>query len=286
LEPICYLCEKTIENDKGIYWIKGTGGIFSRGVYPRTIVSAHWGKCTDVVGKYFAQFPPDEKGESWFWNYLPFSTQSNEEVTDSHKFIYVLKSREHYKIGISKDVAKRMRELQTGNPVKHMFVYSSFSEDARDFESRLHKAFAEYGGEGEWFALPPEKLEQLIEILGNRYFIEQIPPLDNVVYYPPGTRVLWRDQSGFVHSLVIKSYKYEVGYNVVLDTQPDKDDPEVINSGYDELVLEDSAMLSIEGCEVEPIKGNVSDDRTSSLMFKELIEPRWAQQSDKQGDAV
>jgi Meiotically up-regulated gene 113 len=283
LEPICYLCKRVIENNEGTYWVKGTGGIFSRGVYPSTIVFAHWGKCADVVGKYFAQFPPDEKGESWFWKPLPFSIQSDEEVTNSHRFIYVLKSGENYKIGIAKDVSKRMRELQTGDPVKHMFVYSSFSENAPDFESRLHKAFAEYRGAGEWFALPPEELEQLIEILENGDFVEQVPPLDNVVYYPSGTRVLWRKQPGIVHSLVIKSYKYEVGYNVVLDNQSDKNDPEVINAGYNELVLEDSAMPSIEGYEVEPIMENVSDD-SISLTLKELIEPRCTQQSNEQDD--
>lgn len=286
MEPICYVCKRPIENNKGTYWIKGTGGIFSRGVYRSTVVSAHWGKCAQVIGKYFAQFPPNEKEESWFWNHLPFSTQSDEEVTNSHRFIYVLKSREYYKIGIAKDVVKRMRELQTGDPVKHLFVCSSFSENAPGFENRLHEAFAEYRGEGEWFALPPEKLEELIEILGNKDFIEQIPPLENVVYYPLGTRVLWCNQLGIVHSLVIKSYRYEVGYSVVLDNQTNKDEPEVINSGYDELVLEGSGLRSIEGCEVEPIEPSVSEDGTSSFTLKELIEPRWAQQSNDQGDAI
>ena len=168
VKPICYLCEKPIEGNKGTYWVKGTGGLFSRGVYPSTVVSAHWGKCADVVGKYFSQFPPDEKGEFWFWHHLPFSIQSDKDTTNSHRFIYILKSGEHYKVGITKDVKKRMRELQTGDPVRHMFVCSSFSKDASNLENRLHKAFAEYRGEGEWFTLSPEQLERVIEILGVR----------------------------------------------------------------------------------------------------------------------
>lgn len=277
VEPICYLCGKPIEDSKGTYWVKGTGGLFSRGVYPNTVVSAHWGKCARIVGRYFSQFPPDEKGEFWFWHHLPFSIQSDKETTNSHRFIYILKSGEHYKIGISKDVKKRMRELQTGDPVRHMFVCSSFSKDASNLENCLHKffaeykIFAEYRGESEWFTLPPEQLERLIEILGDGGFIEQIPPLDNIVYYPPGTRVLWRNQPGIIHSLVVKAYRYEVGYNVVLDTQPDKGDPEVTNSGYDELVLEGSTLPSIEGCEVEPINESDSNDRTS-FTLKEILE--------------
>ncbi|MEH2217588.1 MAG: GIY-YIG nuclease family protein [Nostoc sp.] len=177
MEPICYYCEKLIENNQGTYWIKGTGGVFSRGVYPSTVVCAHRGECADFVGKYFAQFPQDQKGESWFWNRLPFYTQSDEEVTDSDRFIYILKSRQYYKIGIAKDVAKRMRELQTGDPVKHLFVSSSFFKDAPRFERRLHEAFTEYREEGEWFKLPAKKLEELIEILENKDFIEQVDNL-------------------------------------------------------------------------------------------------------------
>ncbi|MEA5554191.1 GIY-YIG nuclease family protein [Anabaena cylindrica UHCC 0172] len=205
MEPICKHCGYPIEDNQGTYWVKGTGGIYSRGIYPNTVVFAHWGECADIVGQYFAQFPPDENGESWFWNHLPFHIQSDEDTTNSNRFIYVLKNREYYKIGIAKDVAKRMRKLQTGNPIKHLFVSSSFFEDAPTFERLLHEAFAEYRGEGEWFKLPPEKLEELIKILENKDFIEQIPPLDNIVYYRPGTRVLWRNQPGFVHSLVIKT---------------------------------------------------------------------------------
>ena len=254
MQPICYLCEQPIEDNQGTYWVKGTGGIFSRGVYPHTLACAHWGKCADVVGKYFEQFSPDEKGESWFWNHLPFYTQTNEEATNSDRFIYVLKSNEYYKIGITKDIAKRMRELQTGNPIKHLFVCSSFFEDAPRFERLLHEAFAQYRVEGEWFELPPEKLEELIEILKNKNFIEQVSPLDNVVYYSHNTRVLWRNQLGIVHSLVVKPYKYEIGYNIILDTQACRDAPAVCNSGYDELVLEATGMPSIEGYNVEPIK--------------------------------
>ena len=68
--------------------------------------------------------------------------------------------------------------------------------------------------------------------------MDKVLPLDNVVYYHPGTRVLWRNRPGIVHSLVIKTYKYQVGYNILLDTQSSTDEPKVLNSSYGELVLE------------------------------------------------
>jgi hypothetical protein len=171
LETICYFCGEPIEDNQGTYWLKGTGGIFARGVHPSTFVCAHWGECADVVGRYFDQFPPDEKGEFWYWSHLPFLIQSDEKVTNSNKFIYILKSREYYKIGITKDVAKRMRELQTGNPIQHLFVCSSFFNDAPKIEKLLHETFAEYQIQGEWFELPSSKLEELIELLENKDFM-------------------------------------------------------------------------------------------------------------------
>jgi hypothetical protein len=272
LEPVCYCCGHPIKNNRGTYWVKGTGGISSRGIYPSTVVCAHWGICATIVGDYFAQFPPDEKGEFWFWKHLPFYIQSNESVTNSDKFIYVLKSKEYYKIGIAKDVAKRMRELQTGDPIKHLFVCSSFFKDAPSFERRLHEAFAEHRVQGEWFELPPEKLEELIVILENQDFIEQVLPLDNVAYYPPGTRILWHSQPGTVHSLVVKPYKYEVGYNILLDSQGYRDEPEVTNSGYHELVLEETGIPSIEGCQIEVAELDVVDDGKTYFMLEELLE--------------
>ena len=53
----------------------------------------------------------------------------------------------------------------------------------------------------------------------------------------------------YIH-LVIKTYKYQVGYNILLDTQSSTDEPKVLNSSYGELVLEDSGIPSQEGYEV------------------------------------
>lgn len=246
----CSVCNEPIENNQGTYRIKGTGVIFARGLDVSTILYAHWGECGKILDKYLDQFPPEQQGDEWFWGHLPFRLQPDEETTNLDKFIYVLKSGKHYKIGITKDVKKRMGELKTGDPIKHLFVCSSFFENAGKFEKRLHEAFNDYRGQGEWFKLPAEKLEELINILENGDFMDKVLPLDNVVYYHPGTRVLWCNRPGIVHSLVIKTYKYQVGYNILLDTQSSTDEPKVLNSSYGELVLEDSGIPSQEGYEV------------------------------------
>jgi hypothetical protein len=74
---------------------------------------------------------------------------------------------------------------------------------------------------------------------------KKVLPLDNVIYYPPRTRVLWNGEPGFVHSYHRKNYDYEVGYNIVLDSQTFKAQPDILNSSYHELVLEDTGLKSI-----------------------------------------
>jgi hypothetical protein len=270
MEPICYHCGNPISDNRGTYWIKGTGGIFARGVYLDTIVCAHWGKCANIVGKEFPAICPDEEGQGWFWGHLPFYKEVD-STSNSNRFIYILKSDKYYKIGIAKDVAKRIRELQTGNPIKIALVSAAFFENAPQFEKKLHEAFSEYWTHGEWFELPAEKLEDLLAILENKDFINQVPPFDNIVYYPPGTRVLWHGQPGFVHDLVIKRQRFEIGYDIVLDAQTCQDTPEVTNSGYDELVLEETGLPSNEGYEVPPLEIDISES-PEFFTLKELFD--------------
>jgi len=84
---------------------------------------------------------------------------------------------------------------------------------------------------------------------------KSVPPLDNIVYYPRGTRVLWNGEPGVVHDVVIKPFdKYEVGYDIMLDSQTRKNEPEVDNAGYHDLVFEETGEKSTEGEYVEPLK--------------------------------
>ena len=80
--------------------------------------------------------------------------------------------------------------------------------------------------------------------------------MDNIVYYPRNTRVRWNGEPGVVHDVVIKPhYEYEVGYDILLDSQINEKKPDIIhNSGYHELVFEDTGKKSTDGKYVEPLK--------------------------------
>lgn len=84
---------------------------------------------------------------------------------------------------------------------------------------------------------------------------KSVPPLDNIVYYPVNTRVLWNGEPGFVHSLDIKPFdEYEIGYNITLDSQTRKNEPQIDNASYHELVFENTKEKSTDGKYVPPLK--------------------------------
>lgn len=64
--------------------------------------------------------------------------------------VYALRVPGFLKIGIATDVAKRVRELQTGQPYPLQCV--GYCGGGREKEAALHKALAEHRACGEWFA--------------------------------------------------------------------------------------------------------------------------------------
>lgn len=71
------------------------------------------------------------------------------------KQIYLIQSLEdsYYKIGISKNPKRRIRQLQTGNSSKLKLIESYPSEHAGLIEKTLQRRYAYLKKEGEWFDL-------------------------------------------------------------------------------------------------------------------------------------
>jgi len=71
------------------------------------------------------------------------------------KYLYLIQSLEnsYYKIGISKNPTKRIKQLQTGNSseLKLCCVYQS--DIANKIEKVLHRRYSHLNKEGEWFDL-------------------------------------------------------------------------------------------------------------------------------------
>jgi hypothetical protein len=69
------------------------------------------------------------------------------------KFVYLIQSLEnsYYKIGISKNPNRRIKELQTGNSSLLKLVETYQSEFAEKIERTLQRRYAHLRKEGEWF---------------------------------------------------------------------------------------------------------------------------------------
>lgn len=60
------------------------------------------------------------------------------------------------KVGISKNVDKRMQELAIGNPIDMELVAKIESENCENVEKVIHSLISKYHVRGEWYKLPNE----------------------------------------------------------------------------------------------------------------------------------
>ena len=69
------------------------------------------------------------------------------------KYIYLIQSLEnsYYKIGISNNPKRRIKELSTGNPSQLKLVETYQSEHAEKIERTLQRRYSYLRKEGEWF---------------------------------------------------------------------------------------------------------------------------------------
>ena len=74
-------------------------------------------------------------------------------------YIYILQKRnipKEIKIGVTDDIEKRLKNIQTGNSQEIILYYIEEREDAYKVEKKLHKFFDDYRMEkGEWFFIDP-----------------------------------------------------------------------------------------------------------------------------------
>ena len=89
-------------------------------------------------------------------------------------FIYIVRCGKQnlFKIGISKNVDKRLKQLQTGNPhkLKCIFRIESLEIKAAKIEATIHQFFKEANKKhvlNEWFNLTDDEVVGLAKCLNN-----------------------------------------------------------------------------------------------------------------------
>lgn len=95
-------------------------------------------------------------------------------VTDM--YVYIIKSGDLYKIGKAENPKKRLKSLQTGNPIELELQYTKKSQKSLELETKLHnhKLIKEFRIRGEWFKLPDNILKYIVIEFGfDCHIVEQ-----------------------------------------------------------------------------------------------------------------
>lgn len=78
-------------------------------------------------------------------------------------YLYVIRAgdTDYYKIGVTKDITKRLRSLQGGNHLRLSIVLTVQHKHAYQQEKHVHQVAKRWHIRGEWFRLPREVVAKI-----------------------------------------------------------------------------------------------------------------------------
>jgi ribosomal protein S25 len=79
--------------------------------------------------------------------------------------LYLIQAGEYTKIGITQDINKRLKSMETDNPLKLKILFYQKFENANKLESYLHKVLKKFNTKNEWFKFSKKQINIITECL-------------------------------------------------------------------------------------------------------------------------
>ena len=89
----------------------------------------------------------------------------NPSKDDINKYVYIIKAGKHTKVGISKNLQNRFKEIQTANPYVLELVFTKIVDNAQAVEKSIHKEYSNFHILGEWFILSDKQINDIMNHL-------------------------------------------------------------------------------------------------------------------------
>src|SRR3990167_4509266 len=99
--------------------------------------------------------------------YRLFEDLYNPKVEGGYLYLIQLGETDHYKIGITRHMDRRLKQLSGKSPIPLKVLYFWWGHDYRAAEAFLHKQFASKRVKGEWFQFTTKDLFFILETLGD-----------------------------------------------------------------------------------------------------------------------